>query len=79
MLLEKRPDLATIGDQKYLELFDEKFGAENIEILCHKVGNGAPWNFPMLEFNEDNKTHAILMHICDCLFFTYVYCFSSLF
>ena len=43
------------GDQKYLELFDEKFGAENIETLCYKVGNGAPWNFPMIEFTEDNK------------------------
>ena len=38
------------GDQKYLELFDEFFNPENIEILCHKIGNGAPWNFTMFEF-----------------------------
>ena len=41
------------GDQKYLELFDEFFGENNVEVLCKKVGNGAPWNFPMFEFLGD--------------------------
>ena len=43
------------GDQKYLELFGNLFGEENIEILCKEVGNGAPWNFTMFEFLEDNR------------------------
>ena len=43
------------GDQKYLELFDDLFGKENVEVLCRKVGNGAPWNFPMFEFLEDDR------------------------
>ena len=43
------------GDQKYLELFDDLFGKENVEVLCRKVGNGAPWNFTMFEFLEDDK------------------------
>ena len=43
------------GDQKYLELFDELFGEENIEVLCHKIGNGAPWNFTMFEFIDNNR------------------------
>ena len=43
------------GDQKYLELFDDLFGEENIEVLCRKVGNGAPWNFPMFEFLSPTK------------------------
>ena len=43
------------GDQKYLELFDDLFGEENVEVLCRKVGNGAPWNFPMFEFLEDDR------------------------
>ena len=43
------------GDQKYLELFDDLFGAQHVEVLCRKVGNGAPWNFTMFEFIGDNK------------------------
>ena len=40
------------GDQKYLELFEEFFDPSSIEILCHKVGNGAPWNFTMFDFSS---------------------------
>ena len=43
------------GDQKYLELFDDLFGAQHVEVLCRKVGNGAPWNFTMFEFIGNNK------------------------
>lgn len=43
------------GDQKYLELFDDLFGTENVKVLCKKVGNGAPWNFPMFEFIGANR------------------------
>ena len=40
------------GDQKYLELFEEFFDPDSIQILCHKVGNGAPWNFTMFDFSS---------------------------
>ena len=36
-------------------MFDDIFGEENIEVLCRKVGNGAPWNFPMFEFLSPTK------------------------
>ena len=52
---EYAPVYGVCGDQKYLELFDELFGEENIEVLCHKGGNGAPWNFTMLEFKDNNR------------------------
>ena len=42
-------------DQKYLELFGDKFGEEYIQNICLKVGNGAPWNFHMFDYLEDNK------------------------
>ena len=42
-------------DQKYLELFGEKFGEENIQNLCLTIGNGAPWNFTLFTFLDDNK------------------------
>tara|TARA_X000001388_G_scaffold24304_2_gene16828 strand:+ start:2593 stop:3525 length:933 start_codon:yes stop_codon:yes gene_type:complete len=42
-------------DQKYLELFGEKFGEDNIQNLCLTVGNGAPWNFTLFTFLDDNK------------------------
>ena len=43
------------GDQKYLELFGDKFGEENIQNICLKVGNGAPWNLHMFDYLENNK------------------------
>jgi|TARA_R110000824_G_scaffold88285_1_gene217131 hypothetical protein len=44
MLLEKRPDLATIGDQKYLEEFPLLYG-NAVAILDKTFAHGAPWNF----------------------------------
>jgi len=44
MLLEKRPDLATIGDQKYLEEFSPLYG-DSVAILDKTFAHGAPWNF----------------------------------
>ena len=44
MLLEKRPDLATIGDQKYLEEFPKIYG-DSVAILDKTFAHGAPWNF----------------------------------
>ena len=38
------------GDQKYLELFDEFFDKEEIKIIDHDVGHGAPWNFVLFDF-----------------------------
>ena len=52
---EYAPIFGSCGDQKYLELFDDLFGEENIEVLCKKVGNGAPWNFTMFEFLDNHK------------------------
>ena len=52
---EYAPIFGSCGDQKYLELFDDLFGEENIEVLCKKVGNGAPWNFTMLDFIGDGR------------------------
>ena len=43
------------GDQKYLELFGDMFGEENIKVLCPEVGNGAPWNFTMFDFLDDTR------------------------
>ena len=52
---EYAPIFGSCGDQKYLELFDDLFGEENIEVLCKKVGNGAPWNFTMFEFLDNHR------------------------
>ena len=52
---EYAPIFGSCGDQKYLELFGDLFGEENIEVLCRKVGNGAPWNFPMFEFIDHHR------------------------
>ena len=45
----------TCGDQKYLELFEELFGQENIEVLCPKIGNLAPWNLHMCKLLGNNE------------------------
>tara|TARA_R100000152_G_C6746113_1_gene169707 strand:- start:94 stop:1026 length:933 start_codon:yes stop_codon:yes gene_type:complete len=45
----------TCGDQKYLELFGKLFGDDNVEILCPKVGNLAPWNLPMCTLTGNDK------------------------
>ena len=43
------------GDQKYLELFDELFDEKEIKVLCHDVGNLAPWNLYMCKLLGNNQ------------------------
>ena len=45
----------TCGDQKYLELFDKLFDKNKIKILCHEVGNIAPWNLHMCKLLGNNE------------------------
>ena len=45
----------TCGDQKYLELFEKLFDEEEIKILCHDVGNLAPWNLHMCKLIGNNE------------------------
>ena len=45
----------TCGDQKYLELFDEIFDEKEIKVLCHDVGNLAPWNLHMCKLLGNNE------------------------
>lgn len=42
----------TCGDQKYLELFGEIFGQNNVKIIDEDIGHGAPWNFPHAEIQD---------------------------
>jgi len=43
------------GDQKYLELFEDFFDKDQIQTIDFNVGNGAPWNFTMFEFLDDDR------------------------
>ena len=43
------------GDQKYLELFEDVIGSENIDLLCLSVGNLAPWNLPMVTLLDTGR------------------------
>jgi len=45
----------TCGDQKYLELFEVKFGKENVCIIDDLVGHGAPWCFDSYSYLEKYK------------------------
>ena len=40
------------GDQKYLELFESKFG--DVKILDEDIGHAAPWNFSLYNYFEDD-------------------------
>lgn len=40
------------GDQKYLELFPELFGKENIHIIDEDIGHSAPWNLSISTINN---------------------------
>jgi len=45
-VMHKRyPEMATCGDQKYLEGFFGRFGEENIQIIDKEIGHGAPWQY----------------------------------
>lgn len=48
-------DFGTCGDQKYLELFDELFNEKEIKVLCHDIGNLAPWNLHMCRLLGNNE------------------------
>ena len=52
---EYAKDFGTCGDQKYLELFDDLFDEREIKILCHDVGNLAPWNLHMCKLLGNNE------------------------
>lgn len=43
------------GDQKYLEVFEDIIGKNNIKIIDYDIGHGAPWNFWMLDFLENDE------------------------
>jgi len=40
------------GDQKYLELFESKFG--DVKILDADIGHAAPWNFSLYRYFDDD-------------------------
>lgn len=42
------------GDQKYLEAFGKLFDDENIKIFDDEIGHGAPWNFRLYKYLEDD-------------------------
>lgn len=45
----------TCGDQKYLEAFGMLFGDDNIKILDDDIGHGAPWNFRLYQYQNNNN------------------------
>jgi len=52
-VLNKRfPHLATCGDQKYLEDFIPRFGAENVAVVDETIGHGAPWNYRLYRWDK---------------------------
>jgi len=46
-----RPDLATCGDQKYLEEFVPMFG-DSVCVLDKTFAHGAPWNFRLYVYDD---------------------------
>jgi len=57
-----------VGDQVYLEAFEPLFGSDNISIIDKSIGHGAPWNFTLYQYdNEDiiwrgNRQKMIFIH-----------------
>lgn len=49
LLNESRPDLATCGDQKYLEEFSKMY---DIAILDKTFAHGAPWNYRLYVYDN---------------------------
>jgi len=49
LLNESRPDLATCGDQKYLEEFPRMY---DIAILDETFAHGAPWNYRLYVYDN---------------------------
>jgi len=52
VLHQKYPEYATCGDQKYLEGFIPKFGAENVAVVDETIGHGAPWNYRLYRWDK---------------------------
>jgi len=45
VMYKSPPELATCGDQKFLEGFFPRFGEDNICIIDETIGHGAPWQY----------------------------------
>jgi len=52
VLTKKYPHLQTCGDQKYLEEFIPRFGAENVCVADQTFAHGAPWNFRLYRYDR---------------------------
>jgi hypothetical protein len=52
VLNKKYPHLQTCGDQKYLEEFIPRFGADNVCVADKTFGHGAPWNFRLYGYDK---------------------------
>lgn len=55
VLNKKYPELQTCGDQKYLEEFIPRFGADNVCVADTMFGHGAPWNYRLYCWDEFDK------------------------
>jgi len=53
VLNKKYPELATCGDQKYLDAFSQIVGPENI-FIDGDIGHGAPWMWQLYDLSELN-------------------------
>jgi hypothetical protein len=51
ILEDTRPDLATCGDQKYLEEFIPLYG-DSVCVLDKTFAHGAPWNFRLYVYDD---------------------------
>ena len=52
VLNKKFPHLRSCGDQKYLEEFIPRFGAENICVVDETIGHAAPWNYRLYVWDK---------------------------
>ena len=52
VLTKKYPELQTCGDQKYLEQFIPRFGAENVCVVDQTIGHAAPWNYRLYGWDK---------------------------
>ena len=55
VLNKTHPELATCGDQKYLEMFVPMFG-DAVKIVDETFAHGAPWNYRLYCWDEFEKT-----------------------
>ncbi len=62
VILETRPDLATCGDQKYLELFELICGGPFNElcVIDKTIAHGAPWNFRLYVYDYYNQDGTVV-------------------